>query len=132
MNTRRVCATLVFVWLGIIAMGYANAQEVTLTKAVICREIVDRGPVGVGEVFPAGTERVFCYTMIDGAQGETSITHNWYHEGSLKASVVLPVRGPSWRTWSSKTLRPEWTGEWMVEVLGKDGAPLESIRFAIQ
>jgi hypothetical protein len=42
------------------------------------------------------------------------------------------VRTPAWRTWSSKTLLPEWTGEWMVEVLTSDGTPLESVIFFVQ
>ena len=110
----------------------AMAQDITVAQAVVCQEIVDRMPVGSGDVIPAGTERVFCFTQIDGAQGETEITHNWYYQGVLKASVLLPVRNSKWRTWSSKTLLPEWTGEWMVEVLSKDGTPLESIIFFVQ
>ena len=110
----------------------ASAQGITVSQAVVCREIVDRMPVGSSDVIPAGIERVYCFTRIDGAQGETEITHNWYHKGVLKASVVLPVRNRAWRTWSSKTLLPEWTGEWMVEVLAKDGTPLEGLIFFVQ
>jgi hypothetical protein len=66
------------------------------------------------------------------ASKAAEITHNWYYQGSLKASVVLPVHASGWRTWSSKSLLPEWTGEWMVEVLSKDGTPLESILFYVQ
>ena len=108
------------------------AQELTVARAVVCQDVVDRMPVGAADVIPAGTERVFCFTRIDGARGETQITHNWYYMGSLKASVVLPVRASVWRTWSSKTLLPEWTGEWMVEVLSSDGTPLESVIFFVQ
>jgi hypothetical protein len=131
MKFRRLCATIGFVWL-LLCLGHALAQEIAVTQAVICREVVDRAPVGIGTVFPEGTERVFCFTQIDGAAGETEITHNWYYQGTLKASVVLPVRSLAWRTWSSKSLNPDWTGEWMVEVLGQDGTPLESLTFSIQ
>jgi hypothetical protein len=110
----------------------ALAQMVSVVEAVVCQEIVDRAPVGISDAFPAGIERVFCFTRIDAAEGETAITHNWYHQGTLKASVVLPVRAKHWRTWSSKSLLPEWTGEWMVEVLSQDGTPLESIVFTVK
>ena len=53
-------------------------------------------------------------------------------EPVVAVSVVLPVRTSEWRTWSSKTLLPEWTGEWMVEVLSKDGTPLENLIFFVQ
>lgn len=126
-NSMIVCLTGLLVF----APG-AMAQDINVAEAVVCQDVVDRLPVGSGDVIPAGTERVFCYTRIEGAQAETEITHNWYYQGNLKASVVLPVRNANWRTWSSKTLLPEWKGEWMVEVLSKDGTPLESIIFFIQ
>ena len=132
MNIRHFFTLIFSLTLVPVFVTWAMAQEITVAQAVVCQEIVDRMPVGSGDVIPVGTERVFCYTQIDGAQGETEITHNWYYKGALKASVVLPVRNSKWRTWSSKTLLPEWTGEWMVEVLSKDGTPLESIIFFVQ
>lgn len=126
-NTMILCLTVLLVFI-----TGAMAQDINVAEAVVCQDVVDRLPVGSGDVIPAGTERVFCYTRIEGAQVETEITHNWYYQGNLKASVVLPVRNANWRTWSSKRLLPEWKGEWMVEVLSKDGTPLESIIFFIQ
>lgn len=82
---------------------------------------------------PAGIERVFCFIRTrTTAAVETTITHNWYYQGTLKASVALPVSASEWRTWSSKTLLPEWSGKWMVEILAEDGTPLESIIFLVQ
>lgn len=115
-----------------LAQGINMVQGINVTQAVICREVVDRSPVGIDTVFPEGTERVFCYTRIDGSVGDTEITHNWYYQGSLKASVELPVRSLAWRTWSAKSLNPDWTGEWMVEVLDQDGTPIERLTFSIQ
>jgi hypothetical protein len=89
-------------------------------------------PLGTGDVIPAGTDRVFCFSRLTGARAETEVTHNWYHQGVLKSSVVLPVRNANWRTWSSKSLRPEWQGEWMVEILSRDGMPLENIIFYVR
>lgn len=132
MNTRQLFTLIIALMLVPVFFTGALAQEITVSQAVVCQEIVDRMPVGSGDVIPAGTERVFCFTRIDGAIGETEITHNWYYKGALKASVVLPVRTSEWRTWSSKTLLPEWTGDWMVEVLSKDGTPLESLIFFVQ
>ena len=132
MNTRHLFTLIIALMLVPVFFTGALAQEITVSQAVVCQEIVDRMPVGSGDVIPVGTERVFCFTRIDGAQGETEITHNWYYKGALKASVVLPVRTSEWRTWSSKTLLPEWTGDWMVEVLSKDGTPLESLIFFVQ
>lgn len=132
MNTRHFFTLIISLMLVPVFFTVALAQEITVSQAVVCQKIVDRMPIGSSDVIPAGTERVYCFTRIDGAQGETEITHNWYYKGALKASVVLPVRTRGWRTWSSKTLLPDWTGEWMVEVLSKDGTPLESLIFFVQ
>ena len=109
------------------------AQEtpstVKIEDAVVCQDVVDRAPVGSGEVFAKEINKVYCFCRVLGAQPNTLIIHNWYHNGSLKASVKLTVRSSNYRTWSSKTLLPEWDGEWMVEILSEDGTPMESIIF---
>ena len=110
----------------------AAQPAIQIEDAVVCQDVVDRAPVGSGEVIAKESERVFCFTRVVGATSDTKITHNWYYKGALKASVVLNVRSSNWRTWSSKTMTPEWVGEWMVEILSEDGTPLESIIFFVQ
>ncbi len=108
------------------------APDIKIEDAVVCQDVVDRLPIGSGDVFSKDISRVYCYNKVVGAQGEAAITHNWYYQGSLKASVSLPVRSSSWRTWSSKTITPGWAGEWMVEILSGNGTPLQSIVFFVQ
>lgn len=132
MVNRRVPIGIVMLAVVLMAASQAAAQMISVAELAVCRNVVDRMPVGSDDVFPAGTPRLFCFSRILGVQGATSITHNWYYQGSLKASVALPVRNDNWRTWSSKTLLPGWTGEWMVEVLTEDGRPLDSVVFFIQ
>jgi hypothetical protein len=110
----------------------AAQPAIRIEDAVVCQDVVDRAPVGSADVIPKESQKIYCFTRVVGAQGETSVTHNWYHKGALKASVALDVRSSNWRTWSAKSLKPEYEGEWMVEILGEDGAPLESIVFFVQ
>jgi len=91
----------------------------------------DRVPRDVGDVFPAGTEKLWCWTRVRGAAGPTDVVHVWYHEGGTRARVVLPVRSPDWRTWSSKRLLSAWTGRWEVKVLDADGLVLAATRFIV-
>ena len=114
------------------SMAPAASAGITIENAVICQNVVNRAPVGTGDIFAGDIEKVFCFCKVMGASEPTEITFNWYYQGSLKSTVKLPVRSTSWRTWSSKTIVPEMTGEWMVEILAADGAPLESIIFFIQ
>ena len=112
--------------------GQTAAEGIHIEDAAICQNIVDRKPIGTGDVFAKEISKVFCFCRVVGATTPTQITFNWYHQGSLKSTVKLPVESASWRTWSSKAMSSELTGEWMVEILAEDGAPLESIIFFIQ
>jgi len=105
---------------------------IQIEDAVVCQDVVDRMPIGSGDVFPKETAKVYCYTRVVGMENGGTITHNWYYKGTLKASIKLTVRSSDWRTWSSKNMIPEWSGEWMVEVLSEEGTPLESIVFYMQ
>ncbi len=114
------------------AASDTEASAVQIEDAVICQDVVDRTPVGSSDLFVSETEKVFCFCRVVGAEAGTQITHNWYYNGALKASVKLNVGSSNFRTWSSKTLYPEMQGEWMVEILSDDGKPLESIVFMIK
>jgi hypothetical protein len=103
-----------------------------IKDAVVCQDVVDRLPTGSGDVFSKDLAKVYCFCRVVGVTGESSITQNWYYKGTLKSSIQLPVRSANWRTWSAKNLSPEWTGEWMVEILSETGTPLESIIFFVQ
>jgi hypothetical protein len=108
------------------------ASVVQIEDAVVCQDVVDRKPVGAGDQFARETPKVYCFCRVVGAQAGSQITHNWYFNGALKASVKLHVGSTNYRTWSSKTLPPGGAGEWMVEILSDDGKPLENISFAVQ
>jgi hypothetical protein len=110
----------------------ASTNPLKLEVFNICRDVVDRTPVGIGSVYTVGVGKLYCFTKVIGAQTETKITHNWFRNGKLKASITLPVKSASWRTWSIKEISPKDSGDWMVEVLSETGAPIESILFFIE
>jgi hypothetical protein len=129
--------------LGIILIGLpssvALSQEkgaemaaLTIAEAVVCRGVEDRAPVGAGDVFQKDVQQVFCFVRVVGAQTETEIQHKWYHQDQLVATVSLPVKSDNWRTYSSKRIGPESTGEWMVEICTMDGVPLNKIIFLVE
>lgn len=107
-------------------------DTIQIEDAVVCQDVVDRQPIGAGDVIPKDSGKVYCFTRVVGALKDTTVTHNWYFQGVLKSSVQLPVRSPDWRTWSSKELDPDMAGQWMVEVLAENGSPLESLIFFVQ
>jgi hypothetical protein len=108
-------------------------EESTLqVTATICTEIVKREPVGAGESFPATVEKLFCHTLVEGAQDNTSITHVWYYGDRIMAEVPLAVNSVRWRTWSSKRMMPGWTGAWRVDIQDENGTVLTSASFRLE
>ena len=101
-------------------------------KAVVCRGVENRTPVGIGNVFGSDAGNLYCFTKVTGAVGDTMIIHRWFMNGDLKSSVNLPVRSTSWRTWSSKRIDAGDAGDWMVEVVSGDGEVLATLLFLIQ
>jgi hypothetical protein len=106
--------------------GNLNVQE-----GAICRDIYRRRPLVSGTSFKASVGKLYCFTMVFGAQGPSEITHVWYFGNSQVAKVNLPVRSFGWRTYSSKTIRPQDIGDWHVDVLGPRGNVLWSAQFKI-
>ena len=129
---------LMFVWLlpGFSALCFSQEQvsesSLSIEDAIMCRDVVDRTPVEPGDVFPNDMEKIYCFTRVVGATTTTEIRHNWYFGEDIVASVVLPVRSANWRTFSSKKLLPEYTGDWRVEVLSQEGDLLKKIIFMIK
>ena len=125
-------------WIPMIALGLgistpAMAQEsLAVEESTISRDVVDRMPVQPGATFTTDVGRLFCWTRITGAEGQTSVHHVWFLEDQEMADVELNVGAASWRTHSSKAIQAEWSGNWRVEVQDASGNVLETIRFSVQ
>lgn len=119
-------------WVVLAALLLVQADEVQAQVAVeaeVATAVVDRMPQGSAVTFPADVGELFVWTQVTGAGG-TSMQHVWMHDGS-EFPVALAVGGSPWRTWSSKVIPPEWTGEWTVEIRDQDGTVLETLTFTV-
>jgi hypothetical protein len=61
----------------------------------------------------------------------TSIVHEWHHDGVLEAEVELNVGSNSWRTYSSKQIHHMATGDWTVRVVNTNGEQLAEHPFTV-
>lgn len=105
-----------------------TAQEPAV-EAEVATAIVDRVPEGAATEFPADVGELYVWSNVTNAGG-TSIQHVWMHDGN-EYPVTLAVGGSPWRTWSSKTITPDMTGEWQVEIRAQDGTVLETLSFTV-
>jgi len=116
-----ICAIPALVWAGTL-----EVRDVAISTGV-----EDRVPTGISSYFDASVGKLYAFTRIVGADGETRIYHKWYHGDVLVADVPLNVRSGDWRTWSSKNVQSDWTGDWRVVVVSEDGSVLGSVKFAV-
>jgi hypothetical protein len=93
--------------------------------------VEDRQPSGIGTVFPEDLDKLYCFTKIGGAEGNTYVYHVWYFGNKEIARVKLPVKSKSWRTWSSKNLHMG-LGFGYVEIVSESGDILGRAEFKIQ
>ncbi|HLB82605.1 MAG TPA: DUF2914 domain-containing protein [Gemmatimonadales bacterium] len=103
---------------------------VDVAEAVVAKAVVDRQPQDTGAVFPADVGQVYCWTKVAGAGG-AAIHHVWFHGDTQVGDVELQVGGSPWRTWSRKSVPPDWTGAWHVEVRDAAGSVLKRIDFTV-
>jgi len=114
------------------ARPMASASNLTV-EAVLTRAVLDRVPQDTVTTIPtpAGTDSLFLWTRVTGADPGTVIHHVWFRGDEQVADVELTVGGSPWRTWSKKTIPADWTGAWRVEVRDAAGNVLETKQFTV-
>ncbi len=128
---RSALSWIPMVVIGLAVPGAARAQ-LSVEESAIALDVIDRMPVGSDSTFVASVGRVYCWTLVAGAEGEVAIHHVWFHGDQEMADTELSIGGSPWRTWSNKAIMPEWTGAWRVEVRDSAGNVIETIRFTVQ
>jgi len=115
-----------------VAVFAQDTPSISVEEMKFCTAVEDRQPAGVDTSFAAEVERVFCYTVIN-SPDTAVVSQMWYHGDKEMAKIDLNVRpSKTWRTWSSKRIIPEWTGEWRVDVVTASGAVLQSKKFTVK
>ena len=112
----------------------AVAQEkpaLVLEEISICTAVEDRQPFGIGTVFSDELDKIYCFTKISGVEDTTYVNHVWYFGNDEIARVNLPIKSPSWRTWSSKKLNMG-SGNGRVEIVSESGDILGKAEFEIK
>jgi len=92
----------------------------SVVRAAFTREIAEREPTENLEKLTSENGQVKFFTELRDMSGQTAI-HRWEYDGKVVAEVEFNVKGPRWRVWSSKSLMPQWTGDWKVSVLNGAG-----------
>ena len=130
---KQPCLALFFAVFFLASGLYAQDQDTTsVAEIAICTSVVDRQPVGTDSVFAADVSHLSCFTKIETKAEQLEVSHVWFYQDKQMATISLTVKAGGFRTWSTKTMMPEWKGDWRVEVQDSKGNVLSKISFKIK
>ena len=99
---------------------------------MISRVIYKRNPIKPGIKFINNVDSLFCYTKISNSGSKQEVKHIWYFENKEMTTVSYNIKTSyNYRSWSKKTIYPNQTGNWRVDVVSKIGDLLGSREFTI-
>ena len=101
-----------------------------IARAQFTTAVVNREPTDDVVMLSSNTDKIFYFSELSNLKGH-QISHRWLHQGKLMAEVTFAVKSDRWRVFSSKKIRPDWTGEWAVELVDEKGNALETTTLEI-
>ena len=86
---------------------YAFAETAIINKQ-IAKDVQNLEPIGVDVKFDKDIGRLFCFTEVSTDKYPTNIVHLWLYNSKIMAEIPLSINSNKWRTFSSKTISPDW------------------------
>lgn len=108
----------------------AKNTKADIVRAQFTSAMQEKEPTDNVVLLSNNNEQIYFFTEIKNYKGG-KITHRWEHQGTVMAEVTFAIDGPRWRVYSSKKLKPHWTGIWSVLVLNEAGSPLNISSFEV-
>jgi hypothetical protein len=135
LNRLRIAAALltaIVALCGLLHSATAGAQGVprgSVANATFTSGVSDGAPVDFRQEFFSSAAVVYFYAEMLDLAGQT-VRHRWSREGTLVQEVPIAVTQARQPVWSSLAMQPDWTGNWIVEVLDAAGAVIGRSNFA--
>jgi len=111
------------------AEGADEAPLGLVPRALFTLEVVDREPGEEITSLSNDHRQIIFFTELRDLTGQR-VLHRWEYKGEVVAEVPFEVRGPRWRVYSVKTLKPDQVGEWSVSVVDGYGRVLSERSFS--
>ena len=130
----RALSSIIFMMVIILSSGlFAQSKEnIKVENIAICTSIENRQPIGIDSVFNADAGQLCCYTKLTSQTDMSKISHVWFYQDKQMTKIDLVMKAKTWRTWSTKTILPDWKGDWRVEVQDSTGNVITSTSFKIK
>lgn len=102
------------------AIAAEKTARGSIASAVFTTGVVNGEPTDYRSEIDSRVPKVFFVTVLDGLAGQTVI-HRWTYKGKVMAMAKFDVKRDREKVWSSNAMKPEWIGEWRVEVVDGSG-----------
>jgi hypothetical protein len=127
-------AAVVSAGLGAALCPGVAAQDApfSVERLVVSTDVQDREPVGISDVFPAGTETVFCFLEARDIRQPVKVQMVWYFGDEELARVPLALGASArWRTYASKQVGGR-QGNWKVYLQDESDQILGTVQFVVE
>ena len=116
-----------------LGLGLSSALSAgEVSRAMFTIGVQDREPVlSVDSINSTAYQSISFFTELNDLSGH-NVTHQWTFNDQVMFEKTFEIKGPRWRVWTSKTLAPDWTGAWTVNVLDDDRSVLSTRTFEYQ
>ncbi len=101
-------------------------------EVLIARSISKHQAVDAGTNFSKDVGILYCWSLIRAGNIPVTIKHIWYFENKKIVEIPLIVKSKSYRTFSSKEILPEWTGQWRVDIVDDNNKVIQTAKFSVQ
>lgn len=135
MNKSQIIIAVAALIIAVLAASifFKPKSSLIIEDAAIALGIDNHLPLKPGTIFKSNAGRIYCYTKVSGMNAEEkSITHRWFYGSKLMAEVPLKIKSSPYRTYSTKVISKEMTGDWSVEITAPGGRVLKTLKFAIE
>jgi hypothetical protein len=103
----------------------------TIARLVVGTGVENHEPVGVSDIFPPNTEKVYCFLEAVDIVKDTEVSFVWYYGQNELLKFNLPLKkGSRWRTFAFKNLYGQ-KGDWRIEMRDAEGKPLKEVKFKV-
>lgn len=113
----------------------SNGDSQTTISSNIARSqfttaVVNREPTDNVVMLTNNSSKIYYFSELANLAGQR-VTHRWQYQGKLMAEVKFDVKSDRWRVFSSKKIHPDWTGEWLVDLVDENGNSLTTTRLEV-
>jgi hypothetical protein len=111
----------------------SQASDLKVTEMAVTTKVVKGRPIdSVRRISSSSVKALYCFTRFTAPEGtDTTIKHIWYRNNESVAEEAMPVKGATWRAYSSKNVKKGLAGEWRCDVQDSEGTVLKSVSFTM-